>query len=1107
MTTRLLPDDPDRLGGYWLAGRLGSCFDAYDRGGRRYVIKMARGRAPVVAPHCVARVVESGPGYVVSEFVEGPSLREAVAHAGPYAGEALHRIAVALATALVAIHDAGAVHLHLGPGCLRLGSEGPRVTGVGTADAQRPTPEVFTGGAAGPPADVFSWGAAVLFAATGRDPFAAESLGELMHAVLTVDPDVSDLPEPLRSLAARALSKEPGDRPTARELLIGLTGSAEPAVGAHLAAEIRPPEGLTGPPALGDVAERVYQSLPPEQQSTLPEILLRMREPGRLPLAEVGDDPAVAALTEAGLLVRRSIAVPPADRPEGRLVAVADDSVGPASQALFHAWPRLRTWAEDVTPFRRRRHRRRMLVAGLAAAVAVALAATVVTVTDGLSRHRQAGTSDLAGAAHDPSRDAAGEPSRGTSGDGSSDAAHESAREVAARAESLRSADPMTAMKLSVAAWTLAPVPEARDALQRSLGQSDLDTFSDPEPVAGTAYRLADDGTSLLGRRNDRLRRWDLATRKLAGEYRLPVPADGWTALSGDGRFYAAGDDEAVRVWDLTTGAPVRGTWPGGRPALYARGGLLGVTTGHRTRLYSTEGGPPLLDVTQATVATSPDGRWAAVSAASGRVQVWDLTRRARLYTHAGEPLVGAADVELPPVTAFSPDGRRLMIGGTLLDTTTGTVKARLADRERDVGGWWGPQSFSPDGRFLLEPLEPGELEPGPAAWTGPVSDQPSQPPPETSQTWPEQEFGQTVRLWRLSDGHLLGTYPAEKAAGEFAFSADGRAIRYTVEGGTVHSIDVSDVLADAPRRQETIALSAGRRFFAGAPPQRLLSPDGSVAAVQRGQRTDLHDTATGELMGGLPVAGELSFDGTARLLAVGGQDTTVWDVASRTQVLAIPTGPVDDVALSADGRRLAISAAGELRIWSVPEGEPVMGPLATIARPLVFSPDGRRLFAGRDLVDLPSGKVTELGGSTFAGAFAPDGRTAAFVIDADFFAVWRLSTWPPQTVRRAVPGASIRFSPDGTLLALGGDHTTLWDATTLREISRVPLGQDIADVAFSADGARLIGLREDGTVRESPVDPALAAKAVCAKAGGALDEAGWRRLFPGRPYPAGMCS
>ncbi|WP_431900927.1 protein kinase domain-containing protein [Nonomuraea sp. bgisy101] len=1083
MTTRLLPGDPDRLGGYWLAGRLGSCFDAYDRGGRRYAIKMARGRAPVVAPHCVARVVESGPGFVVSEFVQGPSLREAVSHAGPYAGDRLHRIAVALATALVAIHDAGAVHRHLGPDCLLLGPEGPRVTGVGTADAQRPAPEVFTGGAAGPPADVFSWGATVLFAATGRDPFEAESLGELMHAVLTVDPDVSDLPEPLRSMAARALAKEPGERPTARELLIGLTGSAEPAVGAHLAGDVRPPEGLTGPPPLGDVAEGVYQGLPPEQQSSLPEVLLRMREPGRLPLAEVEDDPAVAALTEAGLLVRRSIAVPPVDRPEGRLVAVADDSVGPASPALFHAWPRLRSWAEDVTPFRRHRLRRRVLVAGLAAAVAVVLAATVVTVANGLSRQRRVGTADLAVAAH------------------------QAAREVAARAESMRSADPMTAMKLSVAAWSLAPVPEARNALQRSLGQSDLGAFTDPQPAAGTAYRLADDGASLLGQRKDEVRRWDLGTGKLVDEHPLPSPSHAWTSLSSDGRIYAAGDSASVRVWDLATGAAVKGAWPGGKPALHAQGRLLSVTTGFRTRLYSTGGGPPLLDVSRRTIVTSEDGRWATVAAASGEVQVWDLTRRERLYTRASRPYVSDAQVEFPPVTAFSRDGHRLVIGDTVLDTMTGDSKTRLNEDEEGAGGW-GPLSFSPDGRFLLEPLEPDELEAEPPPeWTGPVSDLPTQGPAAFAQAEPEPELGQVVRLWRLSDGRLLGTYPARKATGQFAFSADGGSIRYTADGGTVLSIDVSDALTEAPG-QQAVALSLTRQSFDGAAPRRLLSADGRVAAVQEGQRTSLYDTTAGRPMGEIPVAGELSFDGEGTLLAVGGEHTTIWDVATRTQVSAIPTGEVRDVALSADGLRLAAVGQDGLKVWSVPEGELVKGPLDTIRQPLAFSPNGGRLLAGHDLVDLSSGKVVETGaGDGFANAFSPDGTMAAFVTDADYFAVWKLATWPPQPVRRSAYGASIRFSPDGKLLAMGGDHTTLWDATTLREISRVPLGQDVADVAFSADGTKLIGLREDGSVRESPVDPAMAAKAVCAKAGGALDEAGWKRLFPLTPYPGGMCS
>ncbi|GAA2364433.1 hypothetical protein GCM10010404_18370 [Nonomuraea africana] len=1079
MTTRLLPGDPDRLGGYWLAGRLGSCFDAYDSGGRRFVIKMARGRAPSVAPHCVARVVESGPGYVVSEFVQGPSLREAVAHAGPYAGDRLHRLAVALATALVAIHDAGAAHRHLGPDSLLLGPEGPKVTGVGTARAQCPAPEVFTGSAAGAPADVFSWGATVLFAATGRETFAAESLGELMHAVLTVDPDVGDLPEPLRSLAARALAKEPEDRPTARELLIGLTGSAEPAVGAHLAAEIRPPDDLRGPRPLGEVAEEVYQGLPPEQQSALPELLLRMREPGRLPLAEVEDEPVVATLTEAGLLVRRSIAVPPADRPEGRLVAVADDSIGPVSPALFHAWPRLRTWSADVTPFRRRRLLRKALVAGLAACVAVVLAATAVTVRQGAERRAET--------------------------------AEAAARTVAARAESMRSADPQTAMKLSVAAWSLAPVTEARNALQRSLGQADLGAFTDPDPSDGAAYRLADDGRSLLKQRSDQVEIWDLTTHRRTAAHRLPVPADAWTSLTGDGRTYAAGDEASVRVWNLESGQQVEGEWPGGKPALHAEGRLLSVANGFRTRLYRTSGGgAPLLDVTGKTITTSADGRWATVSSVSGQVEVWDLDRRRRLYTRSTEPSVSAVEIEYPPTTAFSPDGRLLVIGGgeggLILDTATGESAGmldRTDDRESIV---WGPLTFSPDGRYLLEPLEPDELDPVAAEWSGPVSDAPTAEADE--QEPPEPELGQVVRLWEVGQGQLLGTYPARKATGDFAFSGDGGAIRYTAEGGRVLSVDISDALGKEPR-QETVALSATRKTT-HLPAQRLLSPDGRIAAAEADTATRLYDVEARRSLGELPATGELSFDAGGRRLAVGGESTTtVWDVDTRARIAEVPTGTSYDVALSPDGQVLAATGPGGLRLWSLPEGKQVKGPFNTLRQSLAFTPDGRRLFAGQDVIDLSTGKVTETGGrDSFATAFSPDSRRAAFVIDADFFLVWKLSDWPKQAVRRSSGyGTSIRFSPDGKLIAMTGEYTSLWDAGTLREISRVPLGQGVADVAFSADGTKLVGLLRDGSVRESPVDPAMAAKAVCAKAGGALDEEGWKRLFPETPYPGGMCS
>ncbi|MFC7593196.1 hypothetical protein ACFQYP_62965 [Nonomuraea antimicrobica] len=40
-----------------------------------------------------------------------------------------------------------------------------------------------------------------------------------------------------------------------------------------------------------------------------------------------------------------------------------------------------------------------------------------------------------------------------------------------------------------------------------------------------------------------------------------------------------------------------------------------------------------------------------------------------------------------------------------------------------------------------------------------------------------------------------------------------------------------------------------------------------------------------------------------------------------------------------------------------------------------------------------------------------------------------------------------------------------------------------------------------DGTVREVAVDPALTARAVCARAGGSLSKAEWARLIPESAY------
>ena len=313
--------DPQRLGGYWLAGRLGTggqgvVYEAYDAEGRRVAVKVLHGDAGAdpelrgrfgseaaaarrVAPFCTAGVLDAdldGPRpYIVSEYVEGPTLRRAVAEGRRFTGGDLHRLATAIATALTAIHEAGVIHRDLKPDNVLLGPDGPRVIDFGvarTADmslsatgmvAGTPTymaPEIFMGRRAGAPADVFAWGGIMVFAATGADPFRAESLGGVMHRVLSVQPQLDMLPERLRPFVAASLAKDPEARPSARDLLLALVsgegGLDTPellAAGSDAGAQVRVP---AADPTLGTLAEEVYAGLGPAERDLAPEVFLRL---------------------------------------------------------------------------------------------------------------------------------------------------------------------------------------------------------------------------------------------------------------------------------------------------------------------------------------------------------------------------------------------------------------------------------------------------------------------------------------------------------------------------------------------------------------------------------------------------------------------------------------------------------------------------------------------------------------------------------------------------------------------------------------------------------------------------------------------------------------
>src|SRR5436309_4019775 len=263
----LQPGDPQRIGPYVLLGRLGSggmgrVYLARSPGGRMVAVKVIRANlaedagfrarfarevsaARKVGGLFTAAVVDAdvdGPvPWLVTAYVPGTSLSDAVERQGPLPENSVLALAAGLAEGLIAIHAAGVIHRDLKPSNVLLAQDGPRIIDFGISSAAGATsltgtgfmigspgfmsPEQAEGLVVGPASDIFSLAGVLIYAARGEGPFGSGDTAALLYRVVHGKPNIDNVPDHLRPLIKRSLSRDARRRPTAAQFLTDLSAA------------------------------------------------------------------------------------------------------------------------------------------------------------------------------------------------------------------------------------------------------------------------------------------------------------------------------------------------------------------------------------------------------------------------------------------------------------------------------------------------------------------------------------------------------------------------------------------------------------------------------------------------------------------------------------------------------------------------------------------------------------------------------------------------------------------------------------------------------------------------------------------------------------------